>query len=114
MKGVICMYKLKKDTGITANVMIVNTDTKASIMIGKFNAGMKFKLEKLGIELPEWSEAWDIAIDDSTAKTLVADAVKITRPTRKVNSDADDAKQKINNKQIDAMDVLLGLAQYSR
>lgn len=108
------MYKLKKDTGLTANVMIVNTDTKASIMIGKLDVGMKFTLGKLGVELPDGTDPWDISIDDSTAKTLVADTVKITRPTRKVNNDPDDAKQKINNKQIDAMDVLLGLAQYSK
>ena len=110
------MYKLKKDTGLTANVMIVNTDTKASIMIGKLDVGMKFTLGKLGVELPEAGVTWDIPIDDSTARTLVADTVKIVKPTRKVNNYPDDAtsiKQK-TNKQIDAMDVLLGLAQYSK
>ena len=110
------MYKLKKDAGLTATVMIVNTDTKASIMIGTPNIKMKWQLEKLGVAVPEWSEAWDIVINNDTAKALVADIIKTTRPTRKVNNDPDDTtsiKQK-TNKQIDAMDVLLGLAQYSK
>ena len=104
------MYRLLKDKGTGANVIIENTSTKASVIIGKLNTKIIKILEDAEYKV-NIIEEWNIEINSETAKSLIINtAMKIKKPIR------DQRKKEIKkqeNKKIDAMDVLLGLAHYS-
>lgn len=110
------MYKLLKEKGNNANVTLENTDTKASIIIGRISIEVLSILkEKEGIcfgsEAGETTlkDKWEFNIEDSTAKELSAKAMRMSKPIR----DQRKVQIKKENKKIDAMDVLLGLASYN-
>ena len=103
------MYKLLKDKGTGANVIIENTSTKTSVIIGKLNTKIIEILKDAEYKV-NIIEEWNIEINNETAKSLVINTtMKIKKPIR------DQRKKNIKkqeNKKIDAMDVLLGLASY--
>lgn len=108
------MYKLLKDKGTGANVIIENTSTKASVIIGKLNTKIIKILEDAEYKV-NITEEWNIEINSETAKSLIINtAMKIKKPIRdQRKKTANEINRKMYNKEIDAMDVLLGLANYN-
>ena len=111
------MYKLLKDKGNNSNVTLENTETKASVIIGRLtyeilkileDAGFSFDTETGGISL---RDAWSYDIKDETAKLLFDKAMRMKKPIRDQKKKPETPKT--DNKKIDAMDVLLGLASYN-
>ncbi len=113
------MYRLLKEKGNNLNVVLENIDTKAQLNLGRLtidiltlletNEDMTFG-EGSSIQL---KDKWDFTIKDSTAKELSAKAMRMSKPIRNQSKKATEEKKKEVNKQIDALDVLLGLANYS-
>jgi hypothetical protein len=110
------MYRLLKDAGNYSNIIVENTDTKATVMIGKINMEILNILDKAGITMGEEMKTiskWDTIITTALASELVATTVKMKKPIRKTTpSPKEETNNKQVNKNIDAMDVLLGLANY--
>lgn len=123
------MYKLIKEKGFNANVSILNTETEATINLGRVSIPLLTELEKEGHTLYDPTstdedrrdasknlipnERWELDIKDETAKTLMATAMPIKAPSRKEMKEKEKEKKKQLNKKIDAMDVILGLATYN-
>lgn len=106
-------YKLLKDSNDTT-ITIENLDTKSSINMGNLTMERLNILEKAGYKTEEdghkLTDKWDWFIEEETAKELISTTMKIKKPIR------DQRKKNIKkeeNKKIDAMDVLLGLANYN-
>lgn len=108
------MYKVLKEKGHNTNVIVENTDTKANINIGRVSIEILNILDKAGYKVEEDSikltNKWDIEVDKTTAETLSKLAMKMRKPIRDQRK---KETKKEENKKIDAMDVLLGLAQYN-
>ena len=75
-------------------------------------------LEKEGIHFGESDEEiklkdkWDFEVSEDTGKELIRKkAFSLAKPKRDQSKKAEQKKE--NNKKIDAMDVLLGLASYN-
>lgn len=106
-------YKLLKDSNDTT-ITIENLDTKSSINMGNLTMERLNILEKAGYKIEEdghkLTDKWDWFIEEETAKELISTTMKIKKPIR------DQRKKEIKkqeNKKIDAIDVLLGLANYN-
>lgn len=108
------MYKLLKEKGNNVNLVLENTETKASIIIGRLSIDILRILEEGGIyskdedSTPKLKDAWCFTITDEMAKEISAKAMPIEKPVRLKKEEP-----KKNNKSIDALDVLLGLANYN-
>lgn len=112
------MYRLLKEKGNNVSLTLENTETKASIIIGRMSMDILGILEReecvtfgdtdKDIKL---KDKWEIEIKDSTAKELSAKAMRMSKPVRDQSKKKDTPKK--DNKHIDAMDVLLGLANYN-
>lgn len=104
------MYRVLKSKGYNANVVVENTDTRANIIIGKPTMDIIHIIKEGGATPPEPQEEWHIEVNKDTAVTLSKLAMKMTKPIR------DQRKPEIKkelNKHVDAMDVMLGLANYN-
>lgn len=103
------MYRITKPRGASASLTVENTDTRANIIVGGVNSKVLEILDKEGLEYPAIHEIWNITVNSDVAKKLVDLTMKIKKPIR------DQRKPEVkkqDNKKIDAMDVLLGLASY--
>lgn len=119
------MYKLLKEKGNNMNLVLENTETKASIVIGRLTTDILAILElkecvRIGDSDDELKlkDKWDITIGDKTAKEIAAKAMRMSKPVRTQRKMQEEMKaqeelKKKHNKTIDAMDVLLGLADYN-
>lgn len=109
------MYRVLKSKGSTSNVTVENTDTRASVTIGRLNAGIIHELNRAGFKeddnLPPNRDEWNFEIKEETAKALASMAFKMSKPIRDQRK---PETKKQANKHIDAMDVMLGLASYSK
>lgn len=111
------MYKILKEKGNNMNIVLENTETKASIVIGRLTMDILSILEKEGVHFGDsegeiqLKDKWDITIKDETAKELSAKAMRMSKPIRDQRKVKE--KPKKSNKEIDALDVLLGLANYN-
>lgn len=111
------MYKLVKEYGDNLNVILENTETKAQLNLGRLTIDILTLLEaKEGLTFGDGGEfqlkdSWDFTIKDETAKELSEKAMRMSKPIRDQRKVKDDKKKL--NKEIDAMDVLLGLANYN-
>ena len=111
------MYKLIKDRGNNSNVALQNTDTKAEVIIGRLSMEIVSILERAGHAINtedeaslKYKDSWNITIDEDTKNELQRLAMRMMKPKRaKVQAEP----QKQDNKTIDAMGVLLGLAKYN-
>lgn len=110
------MYRLLKDKGNNSNLTLENADTKASIIIGRLTMEILSILEeKEDIHFGDLDEEvklkdkWELHISDETGKMLASKAMSMHKPVR----DQRKVQIKKDNKKIDAMDVLLGLASYN-
>ena len=113
------MYKILKEKGNNMNIVLENTETKASIVIGRLTMDILSILEKEGVHFGDsegeiqLKDKWDIVIGDETAKELSAKAMRMSKPIRDQRKVKVKEEPKKSNKEIDAMDVLLGLANYN-
>lgn len=109
------MYKVIKEAGNNANVTLKNTETNAEVIIGRLSVEILNKLELAGYTFGDadgeikLKDKWELEVNEETGKDLGRLAMKMTRPIR----DQKKKAQKKSNKEIDAMDVLLGLASYN-
>lgn len=113
------MYKLLKEKGNNVSITLENTETKASIIIGRLSMDILSLLEKEeGIRFGDsddeiqLKDKWELTIKDETAKELSAKAMRMSKPVRDQSKKSEQVLKK-DNKSIDAMDVLLGLASYN-
>ena len=103
------MYRIIKDKGYDKPVTVENTSTKATIIVGRMSISMLQILEEAGKPVTGAQfEKWDLEVNKETADKLVKLAMPMKKPIRTKKEIA-----KTRNKDIDAMDVLLGLAQYN-
>ena len=111
------MYKLLKEKGNNLNVILENTETKAQLNLGRITLDILSILEKEeDLTFGEkgkinLTDEWNIIITDSTAKELSTKAMRMSKPIRDQRKHKEEPKK--SNKEIDAMDVLLGLASYN-
>ena len=111
------MYKLLKEYGNNLNVILENTETHAQLNLGRLTIDILTLLEtKEGLTFGDGGECqlkdgWDFTIKDETAKELSEKAMRMSKPIRDQRKHKDEPKK--SNKEIDAMDVLLGLASYN-
>ena len=110
------MYRLLKDKGNNSNLVLENVDTKANVIIGRMTMDILSLLEdKEGIRFGDADEEiklkdrWELHITDETGKEIAKKAMVMHKPVR----DQRKVQIKKDNKKIDAMDVLLGLASYN-
>lgn len=96
------MYRLIKDTGHSASVILMNTETKESVMIGNISVRMLSTLEESGISLsPEdLREIWNISLPEETGKKLAREAMKISKPKRTKKESMNEVKQEIDNEDV--------------
>lgn len=113
------MYKVLKEKGNNVSITLENTETKASIIIGRLSMDILSLLEKEeGIRFGDsddeikLKDKWELTIKDETAKELSAKAMRMSKPVRDQSKKSEQVLKK-DNKSIDAMDVLLGLASYN-
>ena len=112
------MYKVLKEKGNNASVILENTETRASIIIGRLSMDILAILEKDGIHIGDaygdvkLKDKWELRISDETAKELSAKAMRMSKPIRDQRKVKEEEPKK-SNKEIDALDVLLGLANYN-
>ena len=110
------MYKLTKPQGYAAVVTVTETDSYASIDLGTPSITMLDILTSAGI-LEEGADKahdkWNFDIEKDVADKLFELAMRIEKPIRDQRKIKPE-KTKVNNDEIDAMDVLLGLAHYSK
>lgn len=114
------MYRLLKEKGHNICVVLENTETHAQLNLGRLTIDMLSLLEreedltfgeKSGVI--QFKDEWDIPIKDETAKELSAKAMRMSKPIRDQRKHKEEEIKK-SNKEIDAMDVLLGLASYNQ
>ena len=112
------MYRLIKDKGNNSNVIIENLDTHAQLNLGRLSMDILSILEREeeltfgeGGKL-QYKDKWEVNIKSTTAEELSRKAMRMSKPIRDQSKKATKEKKKEANKQIDAMDVLLGLASY--
>lgn len=107
------MYKVLKEKGNNSNVILENVETKASIIIGRLTMDILHILEKAGHKIGEdginFKDQWELSVNEEIGKELASKAMTMSKPIR----DQRKVKPKKDNKTIDAMDVLLGLANYN-
>ena len=111
-------YKLIKDRGSSANVTLVNTDSHASIMIGRLDMDIIRLLEATeGLVFDKSVETaldirtvWDLPIKDDTAKTLQKLAMKMSKPKRDQSKKPISEQKKPEGKP-DALDIIFGLVK---
>lgn len=110
------MYAVLKEKGNNSNVILINKDTGASVILGKLTIEILDILEKEGHKFGDLddelklTERWELNISDDVGRALSTKAFKIHKPFR---DQSKKSEQKKSNKTIDAMDVLLGLASYN-
>lgn len=112
------MYRVLKEKGNNVSITLENTETKASIIIGRLSMDILSLLEKEeGIRFGDsdgeikLKDKWELTIRDETAKELSAKAMRMSKPIRDQRKVKEEPKK--SNKEIDALDVLLGLANYN-
>ena len=108
-------YIVTKEAGNNRNVVLLNDVTSSSVILGRISTDMLEILKEDGhdIDPDELTKEWSIKVSEEIGKKLAGLAFKTKKPIReqkKKVTPEEDAKTK--NKQIDAMDVLLGLANY--
>lgn len=112
------MYRLLKEKGNNLNVILENIYTRAQLNLGRLTIDMLTLLEtKEGMTFGEGGttqlkDEWNFNISEETAKELSAKAMRMSKPIRDQRKHKEEQPKK-NNKEIDALDVLLGLANYN-
>ena len=99
------MYRLIKSYGTDQPIIILNNSTSTNLIVGALNSTRRNIIEEINIE-----------IDSITASKLSTTAMPIKKPIRDqrkcVLEEKAKAKRREQNKNINALDVLLGKADY--
>lgn len=107
------MYRLLKSKGNNGTISVENVEKKAYTVIGRLTTRIITILDEAGVSVGteeiKYTDEWDMPISSELATKLLELAMPIKKPIR----DQRKKPPKIDNKHIDAMDVLLGLAQYN-
>jgi hypothetical protein len=110
------MYRVLKEKGNNSNVMLENMETKASIIVGRITISLLDILNKAGHKIGDdgvsLRDEWNFEVNEETGKEIASKAMTMTKPVRDQRKYKVEELKKPNN-QIDAMDVLLGLANYN-
>ena len=110
------MYRVLKEKGNNANITLENIETKASIIIGKITMDLLKILDEAGHKIGDDGVAlrdeWNFEVNEETGKEIASKAMRMSKPIRDQRKYKVE-EQKKDNKKIDAMDVLLGLASYN-
>lgn len=110
------MYKVIKSQGYNGDVTVSNTDAHMTISLGKVRIPTLDILREGGYYSKEDSDdlkiqdEWDLEVNKETAEKLAKLAMPMKKPIR---NQSKKPQQETDNKKIDAMDVLLGLAKYN-
>lgn len=115
------MYKLAKGRGAGANVVIQNTETMGSLILGgvtmtmldvlKNNEGYSTSEEEAGKHI-ELRDEWSLPISEDTAKVLSKLAMKMKKPVRdqKKKSEQDEKPvKKLNKQPVDVFNMIFGI-----
>ena len=109
------MYKVLKEKGNNSNITLENQETKASIVLGRISMPILDILKEAGYAFDgvtaSVKDEWNYDVTEEVGKELAKQAMKMNRPVRDQSKKAKEPKK--DNKHIDAMDVLLGLANYN-
>lgn len=109
------MYRVLKEKGNNSNVVLENVETKASIIVGKITISLLDILNKAGHKIGDDGVAlrdeWSFEVNEETGKEIASKAMTMSKPIRDQRKVKEEPKK--SNKEIDAMDVLLGLANYN-
>ena len=109
------MYRVLKEKGNNSNVILENVETKASIIVGKITISLLDILNKAGHKIGDDGVAlrdeWSFEVNEETGKEIASKAMTMSKPIRDQRKKTEAPKK--DNKTIDAMDVLLGLANYN-
>lgn len=105
------MYLVSKEAGNNSNITLINQDTKASVIIGRMTMDILSILEETGqvFTRDNLKSKWEFEVPEETGRKLASKAFIMKKPVR---DQSKKSEQKKANKNIDAMDVLLGLADY--
>lgn len=112
------MYRLLKEKGNNSNVIIENFDTHAQLNLGRLSMDILATLEREeDLTFGErgrlqYKDKWEVNIKSTTAEELSRKAMRMSKPIRDQRKHKEEPKK--SNKQIDAIDVLLGLTNYSQ
>lgn len=106
-------YIVTKAPGDNQNVVLLNDATSSSVVLGRISISILKILEEDGhtFGAGEYRKQWSIPVSDETGKKLASLAFKTKKPIRDQSKKVTPEEKNINKK-IDAMDVLLGLANY--
>lgn len=104
------MYRIIKPAGVTSNITVENTDTMASVIIGKVTRDIITTLAKGGYDTPkDIADAWNISIDTETAGTLCRMAMRMNKPKRDQSKKAKDLYPNMKDENVDAFDLIFGI-----
>lgn len=105
------MYLVSKEAGNNSNITLINQDTKASVIIGRMTMDILSILEETGqvFTRDNLKSKWEFEVPEETGRKLASKAFIMKKPVR---DQSKKSEQKKANKNIDALDVLLGLADY--
>lgn len=113
-------YKVLKEKGHSKTITLENTETHASLIIGRVTPSLLGVLKEYedittGREDGELNvnDAWDFLIKDETSKALSRLAMRMEKPVRDQSNKAKVEIKKQSNKTIDALDIILGRANYN-
>lgn len=115
------MYRINKDKGNNQNIILINVEEKASVIIGKLTMAIMGILEK-EVEFDESKEhtiklkdKWDFAISDEAGKELAKMASPIKKPIRNQSKTASEQTQSVQRKKtksgrevVDVFDLIFG------
>ncbi len=103
------MYKVYKPKGTSANVSVENTDTMASVIIGRLSLDIVDTIKEGGYEVPDYSEEWSIEVNNECAKTLASMAMKMKKPIRDQSKKSKDKPKGKIGVEVDAFDLIYGI-----
>lgn len=106
---VIVMYKIIKEAGHNKNVLVVNTETSSSIIIGRLSIEVLNLLEREGHKIENYSNEIDLEVNSDVAKELSSFALKMKKPIRdqSVKKPKAEDKPKVDAN-VDAFDLIFG------
>lgn len=106
------MYKVIKPVSCEANVSVENTETLASVVIGRLNLKIMEVLRGAGFTEDEINTSleWNLEIDKDTAMELTAMALSMKKPVRdQRKKPAEDKPTGKVGVDIDAFDLIYGI-----
>lgn len=105
------MYRLIKNKGGRANIIVENTETKANVIIGVVTYDMLATLHEKGIDVGVL-EDWNFPIGKELAQELCCKALILKKPVRTKAETQNTIKTDAPT--VDAVDVLFGRATYAK